>query len=92
MRSYNVVIDELRFEWDDDKDALNRAKHQMSFREARTVFFDPHALVIDDPDHSASEERFIILGHYRAAQAAGCGALLPAGRDGDPDHLGQGSD
>ena len=59
-------MDELRFEWDDYKDALNQAKHQVSFEEARTVFFDPNALVIDDPNHSASEERFIILGHSRA--------------------------
>ncbi|MDR2566529.1 MAG: BrnT family toxin [Bifidobacteriaceae bacterium] len=58
-------MDELRFAWDDEKDALNQAKHQVSFEEARTVFFDPHALVIDDPDHSAAEERFIILGHSR---------------------------
>ncbi|MCL2464188.1 MAG: BrnT family toxin [Micrococcales bacterium] len=59
-------MDELRFEWDPDKDSLNRAKHGVSFDEARTVFFDPRALVIDDPDHSQAEERFIILGHSRA--------------------------
>jgi len=43
----------------------NQAKHGVSFDEARTVFFDPHALVIEDPDHSQAEERFIILGHSR---------------------------
>ena len=59
-------MDELRFEWDPDKDSLNRARHGVSFEEARTVFFDPNALVIDDPDHSLAEERFIILGHSRA--------------------------
>ncbi|MDR1293655.1 MAG: BrnT family toxin [Bifidobacteriaceae bacterium] len=58
-------MDELRFEWDDDKDALNQARHQVSFEEARTVFFDPHGLVIDDPDHSITEVRFIIVGHSR---------------------------
>ncbi|MDR1806446.1 MAG: BrnT family toxin [Propionibacteriaceae bacterium] len=59
-------MDELRFAWDDDKDAANRAKHGVSFDEARTVFFDPYALVIEDPDHSSHEERFIILGYSRA--------------------------
>jgi len=34
--------------------------------EARTVFFDPYALVIDDPEHSVGEERFVILGLSRA--------------------------
>jgi len=48
-------MDELRFEWDPDKDSLNQAKHDVSFDEARTVFFDPHALVIDDPDHFSPE-------------------------------------
>lgn len=52
----------LRFEWDPDKAALNLKKHAVSFEEASTVFEDPDALVIDDPEHSAWEERFIILG------------------------------
>ena len=34
----------------------------MSFEEAKSVFFDPNAKVIHDPDHSIEEERFIILG------------------------------
>jgi len=65
-RHYNVGMDGLRFEWDARKDALNQTRHGVSFTEAKTVFFDPHALVIDDPDHSIDEERFIILGHSRA--------------------------
>ncbi len=30
--------------------------------EARLAFADPNGLVIDDPDHSEDEERFILLG------------------------------
>ena len=52
----------LRFEWDNRKNAQNRRKHGISFEEARTVFFDEHALLIADPDHSEHEERFILLG------------------------------
>ena len=52
----------LRFEWDDRKNAQNRRKHGVSFEEAQTVFFDEHALLIADPDHSGHEERFILLG------------------------------
>jgi len=59
-------MDALRFEWDPDKDSLNRAKHGVWFDEARTVFFDQQALVIDDPDHCQAEECFVILGHSRA--------------------------
>jgi uncharacterized DUF497 family protein len=50
------------FEWDPRKDAENRRKHRISFEEARTVFADEHALLLGDPDHSAAEERFILVG------------------------------
>lgn len=52
----------LKFEWDENKNIINKAKHKVSFEEARSVFYDADALVIDDPDHSEQEERFIILG------------------------------
>jgi len=53
-------VSELRFEWDDRKDAENRRKHGVSFEEARTVFYDDRALLRDDPDED--EERFVLLG------------------------------
>lgn len=52
----------LSFEWDEDKNRINQKKHKVSFEEAKTVFYDERALVIDDPEHSQEEERFIILG------------------------------
>lgn len=52
----------LRFEWDPAKNRINRRKHRVSFEEAQTVFFDESALLIDDPDHSGTEDRFILLG------------------------------
>jgi hypothetical protein len=53
---------ELCFERDERKNATNRRKHGVSFEEAQTVFFDEHALLIADPDHSEREERFVLLG------------------------------
>ncbi|MDR0836653.1 MAG: BrnT family toxin [Propionibacteriaceae bacterium] len=55
-------MDAIRFEWDTSKATASESKHHVSFEEARTVFFDPYARVIDDPDHSSDEDRFIILG------------------------------
>jgi hypothetical protein len=52
----------LQFEWDSRKAAENQKKHGVSFEEARTAFFDESARLIDDPDHSGEEERFILLG------------------------------
>ena len=52
----------INFEWDENKNEINKIKHKISFEEAKTVFYDDEALVIDDPEHSETEERFIILG------------------------------
>ena len=52
----------LRFEWDQRKAAANAKKHGVSFDEAKSVFVDEHAKLIDDPDHSEDEERFVLLG------------------------------
>ena len=52
----------LKFEWDEQKNKINREKHKISFEETETVFYDESAVVIDDPDHSQEEDRFIILG------------------------------
>lgn len=54
---------DIEFEWDEDKATQNLKKHGVSFDEAETVFNDPYARVIDDPDHSDDEERAIIIGH-----------------------------
>ena len=52
----------LRFEWDERKAAANAKKHGVSFEEAKSVFVDERAKLIDDPDHSEDEERFVLLG------------------------------
>ena len=52
----------LRFEWDLKKAAANLRKHKVSFDDAQTVFSDERALLIDDPDHSEEEDRFVLLG------------------------------
>ncbi len=55
-----------RFEWDATKAIDNLKKHGVGFDEALTVFADPLARIFDDPDHSADEQREIIIGHSRA--------------------------
>lgn len=55
-------MESIRFEWDENKNQINKRKHGISFQEAKTVFYDEEALVIDDPEHSETEDRFIILG------------------------------
>jgi uncharacterized protein len=52
----------VQFEWDPDKAQKNFANHGVSFDEAATVFGDPLAVTIDDPDHSHDEQRFLTTG------------------------------
>ena len=56
------MVQDLRFEWDERKNVHNRRKHGVSFEEAETVFLDDQALLLDDPDPSGREDRFILLG------------------------------
>jgi uncharacterized protein len=53
----------MRFEWDRKKAASNFKKHNVSFDEAVTVFYDPLAATFNDPDHSVGEERFLTVGY-----------------------------
>ena len=50
------------FEWDDNKDAENQAKHQVSFQAAQAAFADPHRVIAKDLAHSEVEERFYCIG------------------------------
>lgn len=52
----------MKFEWDENKNEINKKKHNISFEEASTVFYDRYAVLFDDPDHSEEENRFIIIG------------------------------
>jgi len=52
----------MKFIWDENKNKQNIKDHNVSFQEAETVFYDPNAKIIHDPDHSIDEDRFIIIG------------------------------
>ena len=52
----------IQFEWDPKKAKVNLRKHNVSFEDAQSVFSDERALLIDDPDHSEEEDRFVLLG------------------------------
>ena len=52
----------IRFEWDENKNVSNQKKHDVAFEDAKTVFYDDYAILFDDPEHSAEEERFLIIG------------------------------
>jgi len=52
----------MDFEWNADKAENNSRKHGIAFQEAITVFRDPLSLAYPDLDHSADEDRYLIIG------------------------------
>jgi uncharacterized DUF497 family protein len=43
---------ELKFEWDEEKNAKNKKKHGVSFETAKRIFFDPKRFEALDKKHS----------------------------------------
>ena len=60
MFTYNVHM--IKFDWHPSKAAANLKKHQVSFEEAQSVFYDDFAVQFFDNEHSEEEERFLLLG------------------------------
>ena len=62
------MFDNLKFEWDENKNQANIKKHGVSFDEAEEVFYDFDAAILPDTAHSHGEERFIIIGFSRSGR------------------------
>jgi hypothetical protein len=53
----------LKFEWDAEKNILNKEKHGVSFETAAYVFDDPNYIEMYDFEHSTlDEDRYIAIG------------------------------
>jgi len=52
----------VQFEWSDEKNRLNIKKHNVSFEEAKEVFFDPMHISKLDYRFDYFEERWITIG------------------------------
>ena len=50
------------FEWDDEKDRENQAKHDVPFSLAQQAFLDPHRIIAEDVEHSSTEDRYYCIG------------------------------
>lgn len=52
----------IEFEWNPSKAISNKKKHNVSFEEAQSVFYDDFAVQFYDEENSATEDRFLMLG------------------------------
>ena len=51
-----------RFEWNEEKDRQNQAKHNVSFSLAQRAFLDPCRIIAEDVSHRGEEGRFYCFG------------------------------
>ncbi len=50
------------FEWDEEKDSANQAKHGVSFEAAKQAFLDPRRVIAEDSRHMVHEKRYFCFG------------------------------
>ena len=62
LQSENAYSGWVTFTWDPKKAEENLKKHGVDFREAATVFDDWLSTAFPDADHSAGEQRFLVIG------------------------------
>ena len=58
----NTTVNEIVFEWDEEKNRINQHKHNVDFNDAAKVFSDENRIEWFDEAHSAEEDRYITLG------------------------------
>ena len=73
----------MRFTWDPNKAVSNLRDHGVSFEEASTVFGDPLAVTIPDPDHSIGQERLLTMGQSTVGQLL----VVSHTEEGDTIHI-----
>ena len=52
----------MTFEWDEEKNQINKKKHGISFETAAYVFQDENYIEMFDFEHSDDEDRYIAIG------------------------------
>lgn len=56
----------VEFEWDENKNEINKVKHGISFETATLVFQDKNRVEIFDRFHSSlEEERYLLIGKVK---------------------------
>lgn len=58
----STTVNNIVFEWDDEKNRINNLKHNVDFNDAAKVFADENRIEWFDALHSDEEDRYITLG------------------------------
>lgn len=55
-------MNKTKFEWDENKNSINKEKHNVSFERAQHAFEDSSRIIAEDLNHSTNEKRYFCLG------------------------------
>jgi len=80
----------MRFDWDESKNRINRAKHGIDFAFARLAFDDPFAITIQDGDIDGETLPIDRCGLVASHSGGSCGCNIRTGgrRRDHQDHFG----
>lgn len=70
-RTVVFVLEDMTFEYDEEKNRINIQKHGISFRSAARVFFDYDRIELYDEENSVAEDRFNTIGDTSAGNPVG---------------------
>ena len=62
------ILEDIVFNWNEEKAEKNAIKHGVTFEEAATAFGDADAQIYDDEEHSDVEKRFLLLGYSKISR------------------------
>ncbi len=65
MANTRLKLGEMLFEWDEEKNQINRKKHKIDFNDAALVFADENRIETFDYLHSDEEERWQVIGKVK---------------------------
>ena len=65
MTDTRLKFGEMLFEWDEEKNKINRKKHGVDFYDAAMVFSDENRIESFDDLHSDEEERWQVIGKVK---------------------------
>ena len=57
-----MLVRKATFEWDENKNSLNKEKHNISFEESQFAFSDIKRIIAKDIEPSKKEDRFYCFG------------------------------
>lgn len=58
IKKERTLADKTTFDWDENKNRINKKKHNISFEDAQYTFSDTKRIIAKDLEHSESEKRF----------------------------------